>query len=203
MLCLVLPQPGGESLPRHETGIPRHRLGRCQVPPLLDVDVVRSLYRPLRSAMAYDDAHRIRPPSSMVSCVRRVQFHREAPPREIADPRRWTQPLTCRSPTPGRHSPSSSATRGRRRSPEKSPVNYILLRTSAATLCGSFSATSTRIKQAAASVWRLSKAAPSASWAPIMAIARRQQAPFSPKVRGIPCPSILWALYLPSDATSS
>ena len=52
LLCLALPQPGGESLPRHKTGVPRHRLGRCQIPPLPDVGVIRSLYRPLRAAVA-------------------------------------------------------------------------------------------------------------------------------------------------------
>ena len=36
----------------------------------------------------------------MVSCVGRVRFHHEAQPREIADPRRWTQPLTRLPPTP-------------------------------------------------------------------------------------------------------
>ena len=47
LLCLALPQPSGESLPHPETGVPRHRLGHCQIPPLPDVNVVRSLYRPL------------------------------------------------------------------------------------------------------------------------------------------------------------
>ena len=67
---------------------------------------------------------------------------------------------------------------------------------------GSSSETGTPIKQAAASVWRPPRAVPSASWAPIMAITRRRQAPFSPRDRGIPCLSILWARYLPIDATN-
>ena len=62
LLCLVLPQPGRESLPCHETGVPHHRLGRRQIPPLPDVNVIRGLHRPLRAAVAQDDAHRIRPP---------------------------------------------------------------------------------------------------------------------------------------------
>ena len=47
------------------------------------------------------------------------------------------------------------------------------------------------------------KVAPSVSWAPIMATARRRPAPSSPKASGIRCPSILWALFLPTATTSS
>ena len=44
---------------------------------------------------------------------------------------------------------------------------------------------------------------PSASWAPIMATARRRQAPSSPRAHGIRCPLTLWALFLPTTAMSS
>ena len=98
LLCLVFPQPSGEGLPRHETGVSCHHLGRCQILPLPNVHVIRSLYRPLRATMAQDDAHRICPPSSMVSSARRVRFHREAPPWEITDPRRRTQHLPVNPP---------------------------------------------------------------------------------------------------------
>ena len=59
LLCLALPQPVGESLPCNETGVPRHHMGRRQVPPIPDVDVIRGLYGPLRIAVAQDNAHRI------------------------------------------------------------------------------------------------------------------------------------------------
>ena len=112
LLCLALSQPGGESLPHHETGVPRHRLGCCQIPPLPDVDVILSLYRPLRAAVAQDDTHRISPPSSMVSCTGRVRFHRKAPAWEVTNPRRWTKLVTCRSPTAKRCYPANTATGG-------------------------------------------------------------------------------------------
>ena len=120
LLCLMFPQPSREGLPCHETRVPRHRLSCCQIPPLTDVHVIRSLYQPLCATMARDDAHGIRPPSSMVSSTRRVRFHCEAPPREIADPRRRTQPLACRPPTSRRCYPPSTAAGGRGRSPGKS-----------------------------------------------------------------------------------
>ena len=106
------PSTRRRKIPRHETGVPRHRLGCCQIPPLPDVDVIRSLYRPLRAAVAQDDAHTIRPPSSMVSRAGRVQFHRKAPAREVPNPRRWTKPLTCQSPTSRRRYPANMATGG-------------------------------------------------------------------------------------------
>ena len=77
------------------------------------------------------------------------------------------------------------------------------LHTSVATLYGNSSVTDIPTKQVAESVWRPPRAARSASWAPITAIARRRRAPFSPKDLGIPSPSILWAPYLLIDAMSS
>ena len=47
------------------------------------------------------------------------------------------------------------------------------------------------------------RAAHSANWAPITAVARRQRAPFSLRDHGIPSPLTLWALYLQIDSTSS
>ena len=90
-----------------------------------------------------------------------------------------------------------------RRKPERSPANYILLPTSAATLCGISSVTDIPIKHFAASVWRLPRAAHSANWALITAIARRRRAPFSPRDHGIPSPLIWWAPYLQIHSTSS
>ena len=109
LLCLALPQPGGESLPRHETEVPCHRLGRRQISPLPDIDVIRGLYRPLCTAVTQDDAHRIRPPSSMVSRAGRIRFYRKTPTREVTNPRRWTKPLTCRPATARRRHPANTA----------------------------------------------------------------------------------------------
>ena len=64
-------------------------------------------------------------------------------------------------------------------------------------LCGSSSVTGIHTEPATASVWKPLRVSPSASWAPIMATARRQQAPFSRKAHGICCQSTLWALFPP------
>ena len=90
-----------------------------------------------------------------------------------------------------------------RMKPGKSPVNSTPLLTSVATLCGSSSVTGIHTKPAAASVWRPLRVALSISWALIMATARRQRAPSSPKARGIRCQSTLWALFLLTTVTSS
>ena len=85
----------------------------------------------------------------------------------------------------------------------KIAANCMLPPTSVATLCGSSSVTTIPIKQVAASLWRPSKAAHSANWASIMAIARRRRAPSSLRDHMIPSPSTWWGLCLQIDATST
>ena len=73
---------------------------------------IRGLYRPLRAAVAQDDAHRICPPSSMVSRPGRIRFYRKTPAWEVTNPRRWTQPLTCRPASSRRCHPANTAAGG-------------------------------------------------------------------------------------------
>ena len=55
LLRVSLPQPSRESLPRHQVGMPRHCLGRCEVPTIPHVHALRSLHGSLRFAMAQDN----------------------------------------------------------------------------------------------------------------------------------------------------
>ena len=79
LLRLALPQTSRKSVSRHQIGVPRHRLGRREVPTLPDVNAFRGLHRPLRAAMAKNDAHRICPP-------RKLQTHVDILSRLPADP---------------------------------------------------------------------------------------------------------------------
>ena len=182
--------------------MPRHCLDRRQIPSLPDVDVIRSvtdhyalqwlktmhtgsaLFHHWSAALEeYDFTVKHRP--------EKAQTHVDGLSRLPVDP----PPLEDAS--------SKFGCWKTRRKPGRSLENYMLLPTSVATLYGNFSMTDITTKQVAASVWRPPRAARSASWAPITAIARRRQAPFNPKGLRIPSPSILWAPYLPIDATSS
>ena len=74
LLRVSLPQPSRKSLPRHQVGMPRHCLGRCEVPTIPHVHAIRGLHGPLRLAMAQNNEDGVLTPAPLVSRSGGVRF---------------------------------------------------------------------------------------------------------------------------------